>query len=215
MKIGIADDHPLYRKGLIDFLKSSLNPSVLFEVDRLNLVLKNVSVHKPDVLLLDLSMPGDPSVFKIIERLKKDFTLMKIVVLTLKEDGETVRKCFQSGVDSFVCKSSSSKEIVKAITTVTNGKKYICSKITSDVVSTFSDYFEERAGEMKLTEVEKTLITLVCEEKTNKEIADELQLSSKSIEFKKRLLFKKIGCKTTVGLVKYAVTNNLLKANLS
>jgi DNA-binding NarL/FixJ family response regulator len=212
MKIGIADDHPLYRKGLIDYLKSGLNPVVSFEIDRLDQILKNVAAYMPDVLLLDLSMPGDTSVFKIIEQLKKDFTLLKIVVLTLKEDGETVRKCFQSGVDSFVCKSSSSKEIVKAITHVIDGKKYICSKITDDVVSTFSDYFEERDRGVEFSENEKVLITLICEEKTNKEIADELGLSSKSVEFKKRLLFKKIGCKTTVGLVKYAVKNKLLKA---
>ena len=196
MKILLADDHFLVLEGLevllstFDFVKSTQSVINYMEM-------KEVLKHETfDVLLLDIHF-GKHDGRVIITEIKKMMPAIKIIALTSHSDATTVKSSFNAGFDGYLLKIDNREEIEKALKAVSSNEKYFSSK-TQQV------FFENQVSKNKvaLTEREKEILQLIVEEKTTKEIAEQLYLSEKTIETHRGNLMIKLDVKNIAGMVK-------------
>lgn len=205
MKILLADDHFLVLDGLevllstFDFVEKT--QSVLNYME-LKEILKSETF---DVLLLDIHF-GKHDGREIIAEIKQMLPDMKIIALTSHSDAVTVKSSVNAGFDGYLLKIDNREEIEKALKAVTNDEKYFSSK-TQQV------FFENQVSKNKieLTEREKEVLQLIVEEKTTKEIAEQLFLSEKTIETHRGNIMLKLDVKNIAGMVKKAIMQGLVK----
>ncbi|HMU98817.1 MAG: response regulator transcription factor [Chitinophagales bacterium] len=204
MKILLADDHFLVLEGLevllstFDFVKSTQSVINYMEM-------KEVLKHETfDVLLLDIHF-GKHDGRVIITEIKKMMPAIKIIALTSHSDATTVKSSFNAGFDGYLLKIDNREEIEKALKAVSSNEKYFSSK-TQQV------FFENQVSKNKvaLTEREKEILQLIVEEKTTKEIAEQLYLSEKTIETHRGNLMIKLDVKNIAGMVKKAIIQGLV-----
>lgn len=204
MKILLADDHFLVLEGLevllstFDFVEST--QSVLNYIE-LKEVLKSETF---DVLLLDIHF-GKHDGRVIITEIKQMAPTMKIIALTSHSDAATVKSSINAGFDGYLLKIDNREEIENALKTVANNEKYFSSK-TQQV------FFENQVSKNKvaLTEREREILQLIVEEKTTKEIAEQLYLSEKTIETHRGNIMIKLDVKNIAGMVKKAIIQGLV-----
>ena len=203
MKILLADDHFLVLDGLevllstfefVDKTESVLNYIELKEI------LKEESF---DILLLDIHF-GKHDGRKIIGEIKQIAPEMKIIALTSHADSVTIKSSINAGFDGYLLKIDSREEIERALKAVTNNEKYFSPK-TQQV------FFETQTSKTKteLTEREKEILQLIVQEKTTKEIAEQLCLSEKTIETHRASIMLKLEVKNIAGMVKKAIMQGL------
>lgn len=203
MKILLADDHFLVLDGLevllstfefVDKTQSVLNFMELKEV------LKEQSF---DVLLLDIHF-GKHDGRAIIQEIKQLMPDMKVIALTSHSDSVTIKSSVNAGFDGYLLKIDSREEIERALKAVTNNEKYFSPK-TQQV------FFETQTSKTKteLTEREKEILQLIVQEKTTKEIAEQLCLSEKTIETHRASIMQKLEVKNIAGMVKKAIMQGL------
>lgn len=203
MKILLADDHFLVLDGLevllstfefVEKTKSVLNFMELKEV------LKEQSF---DVLLLDIHF-GKHDGRTIIQEIKKLMPEMKIIALTSHSDSVTIKSSVNAGFDGYLLKIDGREEIEKALKSVINGEKYFSPK-------TQQAFFEMNASKSKveLTEREKEILQLIVQEKTTKEIAEQLCVSEKTVETHRAGIMQKLEVKNIAGIVKKAIMQGL------
>ncbi len=204
MKILLADDHFLVLEGLevllstFDFVKSTQSVINYMEM-------KEVLKHETfDVLLLDIHF-GKHDGRVIITEIKKMMPAIKIIALTSHSDATTVKSSFNAGFDGYLLKIDNREEIEKALKAVSSNEKYFSSK-TQQV------FFENQVSKNKvaLTEREKEILQLIVEEKTTKEIAEQLYLSEKTIETHRGNIMIKLDVKNIAGMVKKAIIQGLV-----
>lgn len=204
MKILLADDHFLVLEGLevllstFDFVKSTQSVINYMEM-------KEVLKHETfDVLLLDIHF-GKHDGRVIITEIKKMMPAIKIIALTSHSDATTVKSSFNAGFDGYLLKIDNREEIEKALKAVSSNEKYFSPK-TQQV------FFENQVSKNKvaLTEREKEILQLIVEEKTTKEIAEQLYLSEKTIETHRGNIMIKLDVKNITGMVKKAIIQGLV-----
>lgn len=204
MKILLADDHFLVLEGLevllstFDFVKSTQSVINYMEM-------KEVLKHETfDVLLLDIHF-GKHDGRVIITEIKKMMPAIKIIALTSHSDATTVKSSFNAGFDGYLLKIDNREEIEKALKAVSSNEKYFSPK-TQQV------FFENQVSKNKvaLTEREKEILQLIVEEKTTKEIAEQLYLSEKTIETHRGNIMIKLDVKNIAGMVKKAIIQGLV-----
>ena len=199
MKILIADDHFLVLDGLelllstFDFVETTAKAENYFE-------LKNqLEKEKFDVILLDIHF-GKHDGREIVSEIKKIYPEMKVIALTSHSDSATIKSSVSAGFDGYLLKIDGRDEIEKALKSVMNDQKYFSPK-TQQV------FFETQTSKKKveLTEREMEILQLIVEEKTTKEIADELHLSEKTIETHRGNLMLKLEARNIAGMVRKAI----------
>ncbi|MGB6084662.1 LuxR C-terminal-related transcriptional regulator [Moheibacter sp.] len=204
MKILLADDHFLVLDGLEVLLSTfefvEKTESVLNYIE-LKEILKEESY---DILLLDIHF-GKHDGRKIIGEIKQIAPEMKIIALTSHADSVTIKSSINAGFDGYLLKIDSREEIEKALKVVTNDGQYFSPK-------TQQAFFEMNASRKKieLTEREKEILQLIVQEKTTKEIAEELFLSEKTIETHRSNIMQKLDVKNIAGMVKKAIMQGLV-----
>lgn len=204
MKILLADDHFLVLDGL-EVLLSTFD--FVEETNRaLNFVeLKQNIEKKPfDVLLLDIHF-GKHDGREIIQEIKAIQPSMKIIALTSHSDSVTIKSSINAGFDGYLLKIDSREEIEKALQAVTNNERYFSTK-------TQQFFFEMSTirNKMELTDREKEVLQLIVEEKTTKEIAEQLFLSEKTVESHRSNIMIKLEVKNIAGMVKKAIMEGLV-----
>lgn len=208
-RILIADDHLLVAEGVAKLLQP-----VCHKVDIVSDgqdLLAAVQSNPPDLAIIDISLPtcnGLDAVQEII----KHHPSVKIIMLTMHPEPDFVQKAFLAGASGYVLKDAAGLELVQASKEVLRGGTYVSENIPNPntVVATgpnASSYTE--APTIQLTPRQKVVLQLLVEGKTNKEMADTLALSLKTIEFHKRRIMKSIGVKNTAELTQYALQHHL------
>lgn len=204
MKILIADDHSLIIDGFVTVIKNhdtsigcytATNKHELFDI----LETKNINVLFQDVMF------GKNDARDFVKEIKEKYPELKIIIISTLEDKLTVETLFKQGVDGYLVKSDTSSEIINALTTVLEDKKYI-----SDSISRQGGSSVFKKNTIILTPREKEILSLILKEKTTKEIADEIYLSEKTVENHRANLFIKFGVKNMAGLVKQAILEGFL-----
>ncbi len=218
IKVIIADDHVLYRAGVKTALSAKKDISVIAEADNgmhlLNM-LKNIDV---DVILLDIQMPVMDGIATLPE-IKKLNSGIKVIMLTMVEDQSMITKLMELGANSYLSKTSDSEIIYEAIRTC-HDQDYYFNSLTNKALLTnlkqrnFAGPQKLMQHEAQLNDKETTILRLMCEEKSTKEIADIVDLSPRTVEAIRDKLKVKTGAKSTAGLIMYAVKHKIIDEQL-
>lgn len=213
MKIIIADDHAVVRSGFMHILNFQRDMEVVATaadgLEAYDLVAK----HKPDVLLMDLSMPPGESGLIATGKINEDFPDTKIVILTMYDDEEYLFHVLKNGAAGYVLKNSPDEELFAAIRTVYDGGTYIQPSMATSLVREFvkKDEGEVETDPFKiLSKREIEVLPLVAKGYGNKEIAEKLYISVKTVEAHKAKLMEKLNLKSKPALVEYALKKKFL-----
>lgn len=210
--IVIAEDHTILREGLRALLSIGNNFEVIGEAEDGINAIRCVDKYHPDLILLDLSMPrmnGIPA----IKEIKNRFPETKILALTVHKSEEYIIEAFQSGANGYCLKDTTHKELLTAIENVLSGKIYLSPEISQKVLEGYLEGKKDvtpKSSWGKLTRREKEILKLVGEGYKNKEIAEYLFISIKTIEKHRSNLMKKLGLHNASALTFYAIKKGLV-----
>jgi DNA-binding NarL/FixJ family response regulator len=214
VNVMIVDDHVLYRAGVKTALSSKKDIKVIAEADNGAHLLNMLKGIQPDVILLDIQMPIMDGITALPE-VKKLYPGIKIIMLTLLDDQSVITKLMELGANSYLVKTSDAEVIYEAIKTCHQQEFYFNSLTNKALLNNLrqknmSSPFKTNQDDAVLTEKEITILRLMCEEKSTREIAEAVDLSPRTIEAIRDKLKTKTGTKSTAGLIMFAVKNNLL-----
>jgi len=201
IKVSITDDQEIILNGLQKILSLSADIEVLATYKNGEQLLEGLAAQQPDVLLLDIQMPGQSGI-ELAGILSKKFPAVKIIALTNVDIIPQVKKMLGQGCMGYLLKDATTEVIFEAIETVHRGEQYLHEPIRKQLLKSFS----EKKQKNILTRREKEILGLIVGELSNKEIAEKLNLSIRTVENHRNHLLQKFDVKNTAGLVKLAVT---------
>lgn len=212
IKVAIADDHKIFRKGVILSLRSYTNIKFVMEADNGEDLLQKIPEFMPDVILCDLKMPIKDGIdaTRVISR---EFPNIRVIILTMFEDDRFVGHLMDCGAAGYLLKSTDPSEIKRAIMDVMRTGFYLNPFVNRILIK--KNYSKQKfnpslTSEVVLSEREKEVLTLVCMEFTAQEIAAKMDISARTVEAIKDRLMERFGVKNSVGLVFYAMKNQLI-----
>ena len=202
LTVVLADDHTVVRTGL-RLLLSQAGMEVVAEAGDVDAALRYVLGHKPDVLVLDLNMPGEPSL-PAIPRFLEASPNTHIVVLTMQQEPQFAREALKAGATAYVLKEAADDELVQAIHAARAGQTYVNPSLGARLAT-------EPAGPPGgLSEREVDILRLIALGHTNTEIAEQLYLSVRTVETHRAHIQQKLGRTTRAELVRYALDHGLV-----
>ncbi len=212
IKVAIADDHALFRTGVKTSLSQRKDIQMIAEAEN-GMQLLNLLKHiKPDVILLDIHMPIMDG-YTTLPEIKKLYPEMKVIMLSMNNDPSIITKMMEIGANSYLTKESDSETIYQAIRTCFE-QEFFFNDLTNKALLNglrTKRPAEILAPEVNLTDKEITILKLMCEEKSTKEIAEMVDLSPRTVEAIRDKLKTKTGVKSMAGLVMYAVKAGIVE----
>jgi two-component system response regulator NreC len=205
INVVIADDHGVVRGGLRLLLHQQDGVHVIGEADDVPSALRFVEARRPDVLVLDLNMPG-PSSIEAIPEIKKLSPTTHVVVLTMQNDAAYARAALQAGAEAYVLKEAAESELLSAVRAVMRGVTYLNPSLGAQIARAPAE--PERPDD--LTDRELEILRLIARGHTNGEIGTMLFLSVRTVESHRAHIQQKIGRTTRAELVGYALDRGLL-----
>src|SRR6266480_155826 len=217
IKVAIADDHKIFRKGVILSLRPYTNISFVLEADHGQQLLDGLlelqgTENQPDVVLMDLRMPMKDGI-ETTKVVAKQFPNILIIALTMFEDERFVSHMMEIGANGYLLKSADPSEIKRAIMEVMSKGYYLnnfVNRILLKKSHSKTKSIPSLNSEITLNERERDVIRYICMEFTAQEIAQKLEVSPRTVEAIKDRLMERFGAKNTAGLVFFAVKNNLI-----
>lgn len=214
-RVLIADDHSLVRQGASQLVASQADMEVVGEVDCGRDVVQRARELRPDVVVLDISMP-DLNGLDLIVVLRRASPATRIVVLSFHQEPMMVRRALSSGAKGYVAKSAPAGELIEAIRAAALGYVYLSSHIdraSLDSMDETTDGSVQSRSYDQLTEREQQVFRLVVQGKTSHQIGDLLCISSRTVEKHRAALMQKLGVKDAVGLIRCAVKLGVVLAD--
>jgi two-component system response regulator NreC len=202
-RVVLADDHAVVRSGLRLLLESEAGCEVVAEAGDADTALRYVRGHRPDVLVLDLNMPGGTSL-EVVEEIARSIPETKVVVLTMQDDPEFARQAMGAGALAYVLKEAADDELVEAVARAARGETYLNPRLGAQLAATPTG----PPGDLSPRELE--VLRLIALGHTNNEIAGQLFLSVRTIESHRAHIQQKLALGTRAELVRYAMDNGLL-----
>ena len=210
--MAIADDHKIFRKGVILSLRPFTNIKFVLEAENGDELLSGVAAAEPDVVLMDLRMPGKDGI-ETTKALTKQFPNIHIIVLSMYEDERFVSHMMENGANGYLLKNAEPQEIRRAIIDVFE-KGYYLNNFVNRILLKKSHAKQKVIpslnSEITLSEKERDVLKFICMEFTAQEIAQKMEISPRTVEAIKDRLMERFGSKNTAGLVFFAVKNNLV-----
>ena len=207
IKLIIADDHELFRKGLAELLRKHDDIKIVKSVgDGLEFMELVNSQFEADIVLLDITMPSMDG-FQVLKELKTSASDIKPIVISMHNDGNYIAKCAKMGAYGYLLKNTDEAELILAIRSVNNGKKYFSAEISEKMINFMS---AQSTSENVLSNKETEVLGLISKGLTTKEIAAKLFVSSRTIETHRANVLKKLEVKNTAELIKKATKMNLI-----
>ena len=215
IRVVLADDHVFVRDGIKSLLENEANIVVVGEATDGLEAMNVVASLQPDMLILDIRMPNLTGI-EVVEKLRSQNNLVKIVMLSMHESEEYVLKSIKAGADGYLLKGSSKEEFLKALHTVAHGGKYFSGDISSILIGQLTNptlTLEPKQSiedELLITKREKEILKLLLSGKGNKEIAEALDISKRTAEVHRFNLMKKLKVKNLMELSNKATEFSLL-----
>jgi two-component system response regulator NreC len=206
-RVVLADDHAVVRKGLRLLIDAEPGLQVLAEAGTVPDAVMKTRAHRPDVLILDLNMPGGSSL-EAIPQLREEAPTTAIVVLTMQNDPAFARKALQAGAAGFVLKEAADDELLEAIRQAAGGGTYLNPSLGARLAAAPS---EPSGPPDDLTERELAVLRLIALGHTNGEIASELHLSVRTVESHRAHIQQKTGKSSRAELVRYALEHHVVE----
>jgi DNA-binding NarL/FixJ family response regulator len=207
-RILLADDHALVLEGFRRILEGGYE--LVGTVGDGRALLEAAKTMHPDIVILDISMPLLNGI-DAAAQLKKICPKAKIIIVTMHADTDYVRSAFEAGASAYVLKRSAVDELEQAIRAVLEGHSYITPLITKELVDVFLATGSEKSG--GLTPRQREVLQHLAEGRTAKEIANLLNITSRTVEFHKGQIMDHLNLRTTADLIKYALTHGIVSAS--
>ncbi len=205
IKILLVDDHRIVLDGLKSLFDDDNDFEITAAVSSPADALEKIKAALPDVLLTDYTLPG-MSGLELSELVKEKYPTVKRVILSMHDEGHLVKQVMKSGVDGYLLKSIQQGELKTALKQIMNGMPYVSPEITRQLITGLS---AEGKHEL-LTDREQEILRLIVKEFSNKQIADKLFISERTVETHRKNIFRKTNTSSLVGLVKYAFEHNIV-----
>ena len=210
IRVLVADDHALVRAGIRALVEKIEGIVVVGEAGKGSEVLELVRELRPDLMLLDITMP-DGSGFEVLEQVTKKYPEIKIIVLTVHEAGEYAIRALREGAAGFLPKSAASTELDQAIQAVLRGEVYISPDTSRKTLLEYGKGATKRDLLATLSPRQREVLRLIAEGKTTKQIAQLLEISVKTVETHRAQLMERLGIHDVAGLVRYAIIVGLIE----
>lgn len=211
IKVYIADDHTLFRKAMVNLLRTFERVESVKDAENGKLLLVLVKNEAPDVAIVDLQMPVMDGV-ETCEQLISKYPDVKLIVLTMHDSEKYILHMMELGVHAFLLKNAEPDELEKAIYSVVENDFYHNDLVASVLRKNIKNRVSQRPvfNSVDLSEREKEILTLICNEMTIREIGYKLSLSENTVRNHRVNIMEKLGVKNTVGMVKYAYEAGLV-----
>jgi DNA-binding NarL/FixJ family response regulator len=210
VKISIVDDHEIFRNGLKMVIGKLKYANVIGEASNGKEFLLQLKKEIPDLVLMDIEMP-EMNGIEATEAALKIYPDLKIIALTMFNEDEYIQSMIDAGVRGFLIKNINKETLDKAIATVNNGGNYYSEELFDFFTKQMTrDVKTSHRDDIKLTRREREILQLICEGLSNKEIADILFVSERTIVGHKSNLLSKTNCKNALSLMSYAIKNKLV-----
>ena len=197
IKVGIADDHKIFRKGVILSLRQYTNISFVFEAENGEELLKELETTQPDVVLMDLRMPGKDGI-ETTKEVSKKYPDVKVLILTMFEDERFVSHLMENGANGYLLKNADPAEIKKAIMEVMARGYYLNNFVNRVLLKKSANKTKaipSLNSEIVMSDKEKEVVRLLCMEYTAAEIALKMEISPRTVESIKDRLMERFGLK--------------------
>jgi DNA-binding NarL/FixJ family response regulator len=204
MKILLVDDHAILSDGVKSLLEKE-DYKVVFQADSAERALDFLKKNEVDLMITDFNMPGMDglSLIHLVKRISQN---IRIIVLSMHDEVHLVKEILKAGVNGYVLKKDTQNELLQAIREVQAGKVFLSNDINKVLIVNLQNPDEGRL----LTDREREILKLIAREFTNKQIAEALFISERTVETHRKNIFKKTGTNSLVGLIKFAYANNLI-----
>ncbi|MEQ8338094.1 MAG: response regulator transcription factor [Cyclobacteriaceae bacterium] len=210
-KIILVDDHKIIRDGLKMYFDGNEDYVVEAEAENGIQALEILAEKSFDLVITDISMPEMDGI-TLAQEIKAKYPDQKVMALTMMGENQHIKHMLAAGVNGYILKNSDKSEIMNAIKTILNGENYYSGSVTKIIIDGIAGKkkpTQRLTLETPLTTREKEVLKLIVKEYSNKEIADQLFISVRTVDAHKRNLLEKTGCKNIAGLVVYALEHNI------
>ncbi len=209
IKVLLADDHKIFREGIISLLKTEKEIEIVAEANNGNEVLEILKTTPVDVVLLDINMPKMSGI-ETATLITKHFPSTRILVFSSYDEDLYILKMIQIGVAGYVLKTSGTTELIMALKAVSMGDSYYCKEVSSKIRQQFSrKKLKGVNNEIPLTERELEIMKLVAKGLTNAQIGERLFISPRTVDTHRRNLLQKLNLHSAVELTRYAIEHKL------
>ncbi|MEP1034337.1 response regulator transcription factor [Ekhidna sp.] len=205
MKIFLTDDHAILLGGLIKILSTEDDLEIVGSAGSVQETLDLLTQKKVDLLITDYNLPDDDGL-SLVRKVKRKYPEIRIIVLSMHDETHLIKEILKEGVDGYILKKDSHQELVNAVRAVKNGKVYLSSDVNTMLMKGLNGTEEQRL----LTDREREILKLIAKEYTNRQMAEELFISERTVETHRKNIFRKTGTNNLVGLIKFAYANNLI-----
>ena len=212
VRIVIAEDHTILREGLRSLLSSNAHFEIVAEAGDGREAIRHAKKYKPDLILTDLSMPRMNGM-EAIKEIKRESPTTKVLVLTVHKAEEYILATFRAGADGYLLKDSTHSELLMAVKKVLGGAHYISPEISEKVIEGYIEgkkSLKSRTSWETLTQREREILKLIAEGYRNKEIAEDLCISVKTVEKHRANLMEKLDLHSIQALTTFAIERGLV-----
>ncbi len=214
IKIILVDDHQVIREGLRSYLEGTGNFNVVAQAANGREALERLAEYTADLVIIDINMDAMDGI-ECTREISKCYPHVKTLAFTMVNEGQHIREMMNAGASGYLLKSSPHSEIIDAIKTIMEGGSHYSHEVTSTVMNNLLRKKVQNSSksitDIPLTSREKEVLLLISQEYSNKEIAESLFISSRTVEAHKRNLLEKTGCKNVAGLILYGISKRLIE----
>jgi len=210
----IVDDHPLFREGLKAIVSRDKKYTVAVEAGDGKEGIRLAKKHEPDIMLVDISMPGKNGI-QMIRELKNSLPDTQFIIISMHSEADYIVEAFQAGATGYMIKESAAAQLIKGLDTVAAGELFLDNALSQEVVfkmlQTKSDKTKDKQDPYStLTAREQEVLRMLAEGLTAKDVAKKLYISPKTVENHRTNLMKKLSLQSTVELIRYAARLGLI-----
>jgi DNA-binding NarL/FixJ family response regulator len=211
IRVLLADDHALVRAGIRALLGTIERIEVIAEAGNGRETLRLIQELRPDIVLLDITMPGLGG-FEVLAESAKQFPNVRVIILTVHVAGEYAMQALRAGAAGFIPKTAAANELQEAIETVSHGDTYVSGEVSRKTLLELSKGATEHGHlHARLTPRQREILTLIAEGKSTKDIGRTLNISVKTVESHRAQLMERLDIHDVAGLVRYAIRMGLVK----
>jgi DNA-binding NarL/FixJ family response regulator len=218
IRVLLAEDHTLVRAGIRVLLQECGWIKVIAETGEGNEALRLVKKERPDLVLMDIAMPGLNGI-EATARIKKEYPETKVIILSMYANEEYVLQALRDGASGYLLKDAGPVELELAIKSVIRGDTYLSPPVSRQVIADYIARFEKKAGKSEanrgafgiLTSRQREILQLIAEGLTTKDISQKLNLSINTVETHRSQLMERLGIHDVAGLVRYAIREGIVK----
>ncbi|NIG56109.1 response regulator transcription factor [Chitinophaga sp. Cy-1792] len=215
IKVAIADDHKIFRSGVINTLIPYENINVIFQAEDGQQLLDIMETQQPDVILMDLKMPNMDGIEATV-KVKAKFPDVRVIILTMYEDDNFIVHLVENGANAYLLKNAEPEEIYEAICTTYDKGFYFNENVNLALLKKVLHKTKQQIkptlkNEVQLNDREVEVLKLICNECTTQEISEKVFLSPRTVEGIRQKLLEKLNVKNSVGIVLYAFRNGLIE----